>query len=236
MIAYTLLLIALAIIPAIILVYYVARYDKVEKEPKKLLFTLFCFGALSTLPASILESLLSLLLTPFMPEGSILYSIIEGFIIAGLVEESCKYYFLKKRTWNYPNFDFKFDAVLYAVCISLGFAALENIFYVFENGFSIVLPRALLSIPGHCCFAVLMGHYYGKEKLFESKPSAKSYHKKAILLPMCLHGIFDSLLMIGSGFTLLLYALYIVVLYICTFRMVKKDSREDQQIIHYDNV
>ncbi len=236
MLAYTLLLITLAIAPAIFLVYYVASHDKVEKEPKKLLFTLFCLGALSTLPASIMESIVSLLLSPFISEESILYCILEGFIVAGLVEESCKYFFLKKRTWNDPNFDFKFDAVLYAVCVSLGFAALENVLYVFNNGFSIVLPRALLSIPGHCCFAVLMGHYYGKEKLFETEPSAKTYHKKAILLPMCLHGIFDALLMIGSALSILLYAIYIVILYICTFRMVKKDSREDQQIVHDDNV
>ena len=72
-----------------------------------------------------------------------------------------------KFAWNHPAFDYRFDAVVYCVFAALGFAALENILYVAQFGFAVAVSRALLSVPGHCFFAVYMGIYLGQAKMVE---------------------------------------------------------------------
>ena len=86
-----------------------------------------------------------------------LYQIILYFVIVAIAEESSKYFFLKKRTWNNPEFNCQYDGVVYAVFVSLGFALWENINYVLSYGFSTAIVRAITAIPGHACFGVFMG-------------------------------------------------------------------------------
>ena len=56
------IILAAALLPAIILMVYVYKHDKIEKEPFVLLLTLFAFGALSCVPAGILGDLFYCLL------------------------------------------------------------------------------------------------------------------------------------------------------------------------------
>lgn len=76
--------------------------------------------------------------------------------------------FLHARTWRNPNFNYRFDGIVYAVFVSLGFAAFENIQYVLHYGLSVALPRAIFAVPGHMSFAVFMGLFYGRAKLYEA--------------------------------------------------------------------
>ena len=78
-------------------------------------------------------------------------------IFVGLIEEGSKFFFLYRFTWKDKAFNYRFDGIVYAVFVSLGFAALENVFYVFNYGTGVALQRALLTIPGHMSFAVYMG-------------------------------------------------------------------------------
>ena len=90
--------------------------------------------------------------------ASVLWALVlENFLAVALVEEACKRWVVLKFAWRSPAFDYRFDAVVYCVFAALGFAALENILYVAEYGFAVAVSRALLSVPGHCFFAVYMG-------------------------------------------------------------------------------
>ena len=53
-----------------------------------------------------------------------------AFFVVGLGEELCKYIVLVLYALRKPSFNEPFDGIVYAVMISLGFAALENVFYV----------------------------------------------------------------------------------------------------------
>lgn len=223
-----------AIVPPLFLMYKIYHMDKIEKEPTGLLVRLFLFGALSCIPAAFIETILEDHVLPILfSPGSLVFIAISNFIIIAGAEELCKYFVLKKVTWNNPNFDYRFDAIVYSAAVTLGFAALENILYVFSGGLSVALPRALLSIPGHCIFGIYMGYYYGFAKqcnLQDDIVQEKSYLRKAVLHPMLLHGFYDFCLSTGNDMLILVFLVYVIVLDILAFKKIRKMAREDYKL------
>ncbi|HZW98396.1 MAG TPA: PrsW family glutamic-type intramembrane protease, partial [Bacillota bacterium] len=124
------ILIIASILPALYLMLRVYRLDRIEKEPPYLLFALFRLGILATVIAMVLEWIGSSILQSYVEEETLLYNAIMYFIIVAFSEEGAKYFLLKRRTWNDPNFNYTFDGIVYAVFVSLGFALAENIMYV----------------------------------------------------------------------------------------------------------
>ena len=133
-----------AVLPAVFLMRYVYRKDTVEKEPPALLASLALMGVFAALAAMVLERIGGSILNRLVSPSSRWYVILLAFLVVGAAEEGCKLFFLKRRSWWDPNFNYRFDGVVYAVFVSLGFAAFENVLYVFRYGLSVVLPRALL--------------------------------------------------------------------------------------------
>ena len=154
------LLILIALLPAAALAVYIYRKDAIEQEPVNLLLRLAGFGALSCVPAALAEMVISGAFRLIgIPDASYLGSFLNAFAMAALCEELCKFYFLNRQTWRHPAFDYQFDGIVYAVTVSLGFAALENVQYVLQYGLSTGLVRAVTSVPGHAIFGVFMGYY-----------------------------------------------------------------------------
>ena len=129
------LLLLLAIAPGALIVWRVYKQDKIEKEPPKLIRKLLIAGVISVIPAIILEILFGELFGVSEGASSIFLVAIDAFIVTALVEEGLKYFVLKKFTWNVPDFNYTFDAIVYSVTASMGFAIIENVFYVLSNGF-----------------------------------------------------------------------------------------------------
>ena len=175
---YNLILIASAVIPAVFLMFKVYKSDRLEKESWKTLVNLVAAGILSALLALVEERVLSVLLNSAVPQDSVLYNIIMYFVIVAVSEESSKYIFLKKRTWDSPEFNCQYDGVVYAVFVSLGFALWENISYVLSYGFATAVVRAVTAIPGHACFGVFMGIFYAFAKKYHNRGN----HAKAKLM------------------------------------------------------
>ena len=215
------ILLALAVLPVIVLAIFIYRKDKFDKEPLGMLVKAFFFGCLSVIPAIFLESILTSVYTIFLdwlpPFVSGIYN---GYVVAGCSEELCKLLLLTIAVWGSRHFDEYFDGVVYAAFVSLGFAGCENIMYVFnQESFSTAFMtgsmRAILSVPAHFLFAVVMGYYFALAK-FEPRHRAANYFK-AFFLPMLLHGTFDALLMVpeamGSEGSLLSGILFVVFIY-----------------------
>ena len=156
--------VAAAVLPAAVLMRYIYKMDTIEKEPPELLRKLVIFGALIGIPAGFLNTLGSDLLSRFFSPDSLAYKILLPFLIVGIVEEGLKFLVLKRCTWNDPAFNYRFDGVVYAAFVSLGFAALENVMYVFNYGLGIAINRAITAVPAHLGFSVIMGSYYGRAK------------------------------------------------------------------------
>ncbi len=226
--------IAAALLPAIILMIYIYRRDRIEKEPAGLLFGLIVLGMLAGIISIVIETVGTkiLNLSQLSPDSPS-YAIVMAFLVVAAVEEGAKYVLLKARTWSNPNFNFRFDAIVYSVFVSLGFAAFENVLYIMQYGISVAPVRAILSIPGHMSFAVIMGTFLGRAKLFERYGDEKSASRNrtcAYVFAVLLHGFFDACLMIGSPLAMILFIVFVIGLYIGVFRLVRRESATDSPV------
>ena len=166
--------------------------------------------------------------------------VLENFLAVALVEEACKRWVVLKFAWNHPAFDYRFDAVVYCVFSALGFAALENILYVAEYGFAVAVSRALLSVPGHCFFAVYMGIYLGQAKMAERAmqryyielpdETPGQYLRASLLVPALLHGFWDFSLSVGGGLMTVLFYLFVLAFFIDAYRKLRFAAGSDEQL------
>lgn len=227
------LLIASAILPALLLLWYVYRKDKIEKEPKKLVGELFFAGGLTIISAMIIELIGLELLEMAFDADSLAYKLVSNIVIIAGAEEGGKYYMLKKKTWESPEYNYLYDAVVYSVAVSLGFAAFENVLYVVGGGFGVAILRGITSVPGHAVDSVFMGYYYGlakKANVNGDVSKEESYRTKAIIVPVLLHGLYDFFLSMEKGvFIAVFFGFYIISL-ILAVKLVNRLSRNDAML------
>ena len=229
------LLIAAAIIPAAVLLIYVYRKDRIEKEPDALLLQLVLFGGLSTLLAVVAETVGATLLALFLPggENSPAYGFWMFFVVVGLSEELFKYLVLRWRTWRSPQFNCRFDGVVYAVFVSLGFALWENVGYVLMYGMSAALMRAVTAVPGHASFGVFMGACYSFARQSANRGEAgksRFWRWLAVLLPAAIHGCYDYIALTEGGGLTTTFLVFVAAVFITAFLLVKRLSAADRFI------
>lgn len=227
------ILIAAAVIPAAALAIYVYKADKKEKEPVSLLLSLIFLGIFSTGLAICTERLGEFLLSLKYEESSLQYRLILYFIVVAVSEEGFKYLLLKLRTWKSPAFNCRFDGIVYAVFVSLGFALWENISYVFMYGLSTALVRCVTAIPGHACFGVFMGIFYGLAKMYDNRGEigkSRFYRWLAFLFPVVLHGAYDFTATVENVHYAWIFWAFIAVLFAVTWLLIRKLSKRDSYI------
>lgn len=231
------ILIAAAVVPAVFLLIRVYRADRLEPEPSGLLLSLILRGVFATVIAMVLEELGSALLGSVYTENSLPYNVIMYFVIVAFSEEGAKYILLRRRTWRSDAFNCQFDGVVYAVFVSLGFALWENLGYVAMYGLSTALVRAVTAVPGHACFGVFMGVWYGLAKRLHGQGkdgASKLCRVLALLLSAFLHGCYDYIATIESVHYGWLFAAFVAVLFTVAFILVKRQSRRDRYLNNYD--
>ena len=218
-----------AVIPAIWLLVKVYRLDKIEKEPKGLIVRLIGMGMLATVGAILTETIGSALIN----ESTILGKFLMYFIVVALSEEGFKFLFLKRATWRNPDYNYQFDGIVYAVSVSLGFALLENLSYVFSYGFSVAVVRAVTAVPGHACFGVFMGVFYGIAKKYDNAgESGKSvlFRVLSLIVPMLLHGTYDYIATLEQTESGWYFLPFIMALFVVSYILVGQTSKKDRRI------
>ena len=230
---YNYILIAAAVIPAIFLMIKVYRSDRLEKESPSLLLSLAVSGVLSSLLALFEERILSFILGRAVERSSPVYNVLLYFVVVAVAEESSKYIFLSRKTWRSPEFDSRYDGVVYAVFVSLGFALWENISYVINYGFSAAIVRAVTAIPGHACFGVFMGVFYGCARKYENagnRALSKALRSLALIFPMLLHGAYDYIASLENTKGGWFFTAFVVVLFVVSYIVVGRSSENDEFI------
>lgn len=203
-----------AILPAAFLFIYIWKKD-IQKEPTSLLVKAVLYGAVICIPVAGIEQAIQT--TLFGVDGeptSLVGSTAMAFFVAALPEESFKLLVLWLILRKNPFFDEHFDGIVYAVCIGLGFAAFENVGYIFksEEWLSVAISRSLFAVPGHYAFAVLMGYYYSVYHFVDRSPKVAAC---ILLVPVLAHGIYDSLAMSGMVNRYIGGLCFIVLIYFC---------------------
>jgi len=204
--------------PVFIILFYIYFRDKYDKEPLGLLIKALLLGIVIVIPVIFVERLLLNL----MPSGRVASAAYHAFIVAGTTEEVFKFLALYMLVWKSPSFNEKFDGIVYAVFVSLGFAGVENVLYVIDGGMQTAITRALTAVPAHAIFGITMGYYLGIARIYEELKDR--YLALALLVPIVLHGIYDFILMVDVGWLLLLFIPYITVLFIMGMKKMKSHS------------
>jgi RsiW-degrading membrane proteinase PrsW (M82 family) len=223
-----------AIIPAIFLLRYIYKMDRIDKESPQLLISLLLRGVAAALVSMALEALGEGVLNALIPDQNTLtYTAALAFLVVAVIEEGTKYAFCAAKTWNSPEFNCRFDGIVYMAFTSLGFAAFENILYVFNYGLSVAGPRAILSVPGHLGFSVAAGALYGRAK--QCRDLGRNGRKVlclvlAYVLAVLLHGFYDFCAMSSSTKAGIAFIIFVIVMYIVIILLIREESRNDEYI------
>ncbi len=205
--------------PVLIIAFYIYSRDKYEKEPLSVLLKALFAGVVIVLPVVLIEKLLDSFSVETEGLSSAAYT---AFIVAGFTEEGMKFLAFYFFFWNNRNFNEKFDGIVYAVYIALGFAGIENILYVFTGGYGVGIVRALTAVPAHALFGVVMGFYFG---LARFNPRRKPiYLILAFLLPFLFHGLYDFMLMGNSPLLLIAFIPVFIYFWVSGFRKITRLS------------
>jgi RsiW-degrading membrane proteinase PrsW (M82 family) len=226
----TLTIISLALIPVIILVVMLVYTDRHNREPAGLLAKVFLFGLLASVPVLIIQVILN-----SVSAATGIYGIIfQSFIVAGLTEEFMKRQVVLRFAFRNPAFDEKLDGIIYCAFAALGFAAIENVLYLFSyypTTPSVALYRAAFSVPAHMLFGITMGYYLSLSKYCNNPVLCKRYFNRSLIYPVLMHGTFNFLLSINLPM-LLAFVPFVIFLWIYNMKKLNrfyKESREMSQ-------
>ena len=187
-------LIIMALAPIATIVAYIYFKDKYEKEPTRLLIISFLLGAIVSV---IITTIFYIFFNNFLPledKLSVWEQFKQAFFVVGFSEELSKYLIVLLFAQRHKEFNEPFDGIVYAVMVSMGFAATENIMYVLQHGASTALLRAFTAVPAHATFGILMGYFMGMAKF---KPNKLFLNLCGLLLAIVFHGAYDFFLFIN---------------------------------------
>jgi RsiW-degrading membrane proteinase PrsW (M82 family) len=209
--------IILAAIPALAILWYFRRLDRARPEPLGLIARSVLYGFLAVLPAAAIEMGIGFIYPERSTTPSMLF---YSFAVAGLVEESVKLYFIRRYIIRRREFDERADGIVYAICVSMGFAFVENLLYGYRDA-GILFLRAFSAVPGHALFSGVMGYYIGISKI---EPGRKGAWARGLAWAVILHGLYDFFLLSGQGLAVipLLVAGWAILV-----RLFRKASRAD---------
>lgn len=152
----------LAFAPGIFWLWFFIRRAVYRPGPRRLLLQTFLLGMVSTIPAGIINTIF--LDDSVLDDQATFASVATGMLfVVGPVEETCKFLAVRLRAYRSSYFDEPGDGLVYSTAASLGFASLENLFYILQFGPAVMIGRAPLSTAAHVVFGAVWGYALGEQ-------------------------------------------------------------------------
>lgn len=214
------LLVALA--PCAFWLYLIYKSDKYQIEPKLQIIKIFLLGAAVAIPVSIIEFVLYP--SPLQDNLPIQTAFYVAFIVAGFTEELAKFLTVRIGAYRSRFFNEPSDGLVYAAAAALGFAFAENIVYIFEFGWQVILLRGMFSNLAHVLFSVLWGYPLILAKL---GLKSKIWLWLGLIGAIAAHGLFDFLLFTQSILTWLVVPFFLAMIFVFIL-MVRHSNRISQ--------
>ena len=178
------------ILPSILIILFFVYSDKF-KEPRGEIIKVFIYGILITIPAYFLNTFIS---NFFYANTRVSEGLISSFLTAAPVEEGLKLFVLYYFVYKMKDFNEPIDGIVYGVTVSLGFATLENFYYVYlladyfnTSAMTLAIVRSFSAVPAHAVFGVFMGYFFMKY-VFVKKGDNLLF---AFMIPFVLHGCYN---------------------------------------------
>jgi RsiW-degrading membrane proteinase PrsW (M82 family) len=210
-------LLLVTILPSILIILFFVNSDKF-KEPKSEIIKVFIFGILITVPAYIFNTFLG---DFWYNNTKVSQDLISSFLTAAPIEEGLKLSVLYYFVYKMKDFNEPLDGIVYGVTASLGFATLENIYYVYlladhfqTTSMALAVLRSFSAVPAHAVFGIFMGYFFMKYSFIKKGDNLFF----AFIIPFVLHGCYN--LFIASNFFVSLTL--IIVAWIVALRLFSR--------------
>lgn len=183
----------LAVAPSLLILCWLIISDRFQQRPAVVL-TSFVLGGLSI-------GLAAAIGLPFLGlSGSPVWI---AFMVAAIPEESAKLLVLLSFCARHRAFHHRTDGLVYGVAVALGFAALENVAYLFgpnipadTDWMVIGMARAFMAVPMHAVVGATMGFFVGVSRAQHDRRCR--WLCTAWIVAVALHGSYDWLALTGS--------------------------------------
>ncbi|MCB1176303.1 MAG: PrsW family intramembrane metalloprotease, partial [Leptospiraceae bacterium] len=218
-----LLLLLISFLPGIVLLVYILYMDRNEREPIGLVLKTLGRGALSTIPAILIEMGMEYIHPIFTDSApkTLETAIVQSFIQIAPAEEFCKLMAMLLFIWKNPEFNEENDGIVYVSASALGFAIFENIFYVVSGGFGVGVLRSITAMPLHCFTGVIMGYFVGLAKFSSTQSEAKKKIIIGFTIAVIFHGVYDTFALSGTSLAALLIPT-VILLWVTGIKFLKK--------------
>lgn len=211
-----LLVIITALIPAVILGWWIYKKDSAQPEPPQMLAKAFFYGVGSTFVTLVITSFMSMMGVMVYELGSFAGAVSTALFAAALPEEIAKllmlWLFLRKN----PFYDEYFDGIVYAACVGLGFAGTENVLYLLqsEDWLGTGIVRGMTAVPAHFAIACAMGYFYSKRHFGDRSRFTACC---VLAVPVLIHWVYDALAFsegIFPALSVVINVLFVVLIWI----------------------
>lgn len=214
------------IAPAVFWSGYFYYKDRFRPEPLRNLGITYILGLVTAYACVKFYGLLPIVGIPDDPSALMENRNLEYFFyslgVIGLVEEFFKFLPFFFIILKLKAFDEVIDGIIYASTIALGFASLENIYYLrYLEGFEL-LGRAFASPLTHTIFSSIWGYTVGKARI-----GGKSLLTASLIglsIAALVHGVFDFFTL--SPTLRIAASLIILIIWIWRIRVMEKSSQE----------
>ena len=216
----------ITILPSLLIVAFFVKSDRFP-EPTSQIIKIFMFGVFLCIPAFLINTELSYIYA----NTDIDEALISSFLSAAPVEEVLKFTVLYSLVYKMKDFNEPIDGIVYGVTVSLGFATLENIYYVYflsdyfdTTSQSLALLRSFSAIPAHGIFGATMGYFFMKYAFIKKENNLAL----CMIVPILLHGAYNYF-----AYNFFIIALLIVIIswivLIRAFSRLKKSQKKKRR-------
>ena len=175
-------------------------------EPNNQIFKIFFYGIVLCIPAFIINTALGTFFSNVGFDGTLLPTLLS----AAPVEEILKFIVLYYLVYKMKDFNEPIDGIVYGVTVSLGFATLENIYYVYVlsdyynvSSQSLAILRSFSTIPAHGIFGATMGYFFMKYSFIKKQDNLTL----CIIVPILLHASYN--FFVSTNFLIALLIIFI---------------------------
>ena len=221
-------LLLVTILPSILIILFFVNSDKF-KEPKSEIIKVFIFGILITIPAYILNTFLG---DFWYNNTKVSQNLISSFLTAAPVEEGLKLSILYYFVYKMKDFNEPLDGIVYGVTASLGFATLENIYYVYlladhfqTTSMALAVVRSFSAVPAHAVFGIFMGYFFMKYSFIKKGDNLFF----AFIVPFVLHGCYNLFIALNFFVSLSLVIIAWIVALRLFSRLKKTQKRKRRE-------
>ena len=197
---YQQLVAALALLPSVLFLLWFLRAASHSPEPVRVVVSCYVAGCAAFGVAVVVLGVLDPVVSP-------LPSTLRMFLGVAPVEETLKLVAILLAAGLPARWGRMTSGLIYAVAVSLGFAAVENILAAERLGVETGMLRALTAVPGHALHGALVGIQLGRS---HRARSAVSGVLLGLLLAVLAHGLYNSLLLQGPTLRMLVVPLLLV--------------------------